>query len=307
MTREATTVGPSQDWQTGANISDDATLGPRATARVSSVRAAVRWGSTAAPSSRARTSSGVSRGTSRTRTGAPRRRRGAASSPPGRSTPVVDARIRRSADAPGGRTARCPANPCANRSCAAASAGCTTARRSSSTRWPRPGPSFPTGPRTRTQTGRTHPRGTSRRTCDRCGISSRSTSGPSMAGGEETDPEEDRTGGRGRDPEKKRRRSLSARCGAFDAETPAPASLSPSDRADTSSATGPGGTRRRRRWRDAVSHRAVSHRIAPSATFASIATAASTSTPSTFQSARGCAQLSTRDARRRTTDGIGGV
>ena len=118
--------------------------------------------------------------------------------------------------------------------------------------------------RVRKQDERDRRRGTSRRTCDRCGISSRSTSGPSMAGGEETDPEEDRTGGRGRDPEKKRRRSLSARCGAFDAETPAPASLSPSDRADTSSATGPGGTRRRRRWRDAVArrHRTVSHGIA---------------------------------------------
>ena len=53
-------------------------------------------------------------------------------------------------------------------------------------------------------------------------------------------------GGRGRDPEKTCR-SLSARCGASDAATPAPASLSRFDRADTSSATGPGGTRRRRR------------------------------------------------------------
>ena len=193
----------------------------------------LRWASTAVPSSRAPTSSGVSRGRWPTPTGARRRPRGADSSPRTRCTQGDDGRIPRRRDARGGRTARCPASPCASPSCAAGWAGCTTARRSSSTRWRRREPSSPSVRPTPTPTGSTHrSRGAARRTCVRCGTSSRCTSNAWRAM-------------RWIRRHRTRRRSSSARCGARDAGTREVANLSPSGRAATSSATARDATRRR--------------------------------------------------------------
>ena len=180
-----------------------ATLGPRATARVSSVprrRAMGLDGGTII--SRSDILRGQSWDVANADGGASTSSR-AASSPPGRSTPVVDARIRR--ERRRARWSHCALSgePCANRSCAAASAGCATARRSSSTRWPGRDLRFrEVHVRVRKQDERI----LGERRVARA-IAAGFLPGPPQGRrgrAEGGGSEEDRTGGRGRDPEKKR-------------------------------------------------------------------------------------------------------